>query len=93
MILRLSQIMMDNEETSNQSIYIFVGIAIAPRPRAPTEAWEGVGLALTTGGLVGSDVRVLGVSGTATQYQLSSYKRSSVSSVPSKSVYGKWIWC
>ena len=32
-----------------------------------------VGLALTANGLVAKDVRVLGVSGTATQYQLSSF--------------------
>lgn len=84
---------MDHEERLNRLIYIFVGIAIAPRPRASTGAREEVGLALIIGGAVASEVRVLGVSGTATQYQLSSYKRSSVNSTLSKPVHVERTWC
>lgn len=65
-------------------------MAIAQRPRAFTEAREEVAVALTSGGLVGNaPVRVLGVSGTATQYQLSSYSNSSSVNVFLRAVYAK----
>ena len=48
-----------------------MGSALAASDRAPTETLPDIGIALTANGLIGKDIRVLRVLGTATQYQLS----------------------